>query len=54
MKQTYKKLQKENIKMREELDKYLSLLEMDERHNCWDLINSLIENEIQEERCCNQ
>lgn len=51
-KQEFKKLQKENDKIRDKLRDFISLAKFQD--DFWDLINKLIENEIEQEKFCNQ
>jgi len=53
----FKKLQKENEKLRDKIDKtlqeYLSTID-DKYSDIWEWINWLIENELQQEELCNE
>jgi len=53
----FKKLQKENEKLRDKIDKtlqeYLSTID-DNYSDIWEWINWLIENELQQEELCNE
>lgn len=48
----FKKLEDEGFKLREEIED--CFLNSDDKSQLWDLINTLIENEIQQEKLCNQ
>lgn len=51
----FKKLQKENENIRDELEAIWDDFNMEEsREDIWKLINSLIENELQQEDLCNR
>lgn len=57
MKQEFKKLQKENKKFREKIDTILlsrfSSID-DDYSDIWELINELVNNEIEQEKFCNE
>lgn len=46
-------LKEENKKIRDSLDGYLAF-KKEENDRSWELINELIENEIEQEKLCNQ
>lgn len=50
----FKKLQKENDKLRHEIDRLLETPEEEYKEKVWKQINLLIENEIEQESYCNQ
>ena len=52
-KREYKKLEEENAEIRDSLDDYLPI-DKAENERCWEIINELIDNEIGQEKFCNQ
>ena len=49
----FKKLQEENEELRDSLDGYLPI-ETWENERCWELINGIINNEIEQEDGCGE
>ena len=49
----FNKLKKENDKLRNSLEGYLPIDKI-ENERCWELINLLILNEIEQEELCNE
>lgn len=49
----FERLVKKNLRLQKQIDKKISHLEDYERSDFWVLINSLIANELEQERLCN-
>jgi len=49
----FEDLQEENEKLRESINSYLPIDEI-KNDMCWNLINNLVENEIEQEELCNK
>ena len=47
------KLNEENEELRNSLDGYLPI-DKAENEKCWELINQIVNNEIEQEKLCNQ
>jgi len=54
MNKEFKKLTKENFKLREDLAKCLMELTPKEQEKVFKIVNSLINNEVEQEKFCNQ
>jgi len=50
----FEKLQKQNEKLKEDINKITRLWNHSFHENIWKLINNLIENELQQEELCNE
>ena len=53
MNKEFKKLEKENFKLRKKIIPYVKNLKEKEQINFWNLIYKLINNEIEQEKYCN-
>lgn len=49
----FTKLKEENEELRDSLDGYLPI-DKAENVRCWELINQIVENELEQEKFCNQ
>jgi len=49
----FEKLKEENAEIRDSLDGYLPIKNW-ENERCWELIDELVENELQQEEMCNR